>query len=129
MQEWSQFMDTGTERYLLGDFPGAEKGYRAALQEAKLIFEVDDERYLLNLSLLASVLCLNHNFGAAEPLYERQLQIREERDEQDTSDLAECLEGYARVLSETGRPAEAEPLAARARQIRERLAAGRPADV
>jgi tetratricopeptide (TPR) repeat protein len=129
MQEWSQFMDTGTERYLLGDFPGAEKGYRAALEEAKSIFEVDDERYLLNLSLLASVLCLNQNFTAAEPLYRRQLQIREDRNEQDTSDLAECLEGYARVLSETGRPQEAEPLATRARRIREHLAGGRPADV
>ena len=128
MQEWSQFMDTGTERYLLGDFPGAEKGYRAALEEAKLIFEVDDERYLLNLSLLASVLCLNSNFTAAEPLYQRQLEIRQERNETDTSDLAECLEGYARVLTEIGRPEEAEPFAARARRIRERLSAGRPAD-
>ncbi|MGD2063944.1 MAG: tetratricopeptide repeat protein [Nitrospirota bacterium] len=128
MQEWSQFMDTGTERYLLGDFPGAEKGYRAALEEAKLIFEVDDERYLLNLSLLASVLCLNSNFAAAEPLYHRQLEIREERNEMDTSDLAECLEGYARVLTEIGRPEEAEPLAARARRIREWLSAGHPDD-
>jgi tetratricopeptide (TPR) repeat protein len=128
MQEWSQFMDTGTERYLLGDFPGAEKGYRAALEEAKSVFAVDDERYLLNLSLLASVLCLNHNFAAAEPLYQRQLKIREDRDETDTKDLAECLEGYARVLSEIGRPDEAEPLAARAQGIREHLARGRVAD-
>jgi tetratricopeptide (TPR) repeat protein len=129
MQEWSQFMDTGTERYLLGDFPGAEKGYRAALEEAKSIFAVEDERYLLNLSLLASVLCLNNNFTAAEPLYQRQLKIREEREEGDTSDLAECLEGYARVLSETGRPEAAEPLAARARRIRQLLAGGRSIDV
>lgn len=126
MQEWSQFMDAGTERYLLGDFPGAEKGYRAALQEAKEIFEKNDERFLLNLSLLASVLSLLGDQFAAESLYLQQLAIREARGEEGTSDLAECLEGYAHVLRETGRADQAEPLAARARMIREQVQRSRP---
>jgi tetratricopeptide (TPR) repeat protein len=126
MQEWSQFMDTGTERYLLGVFAGAAKGYRAALQEAKEVFEKTDERFLLNLSLLASVLSLLGDHYAAESLYQRQLAIREEREEEGTSDLAECLEGYAHCLRETGRADQAEPLAARARAIREQVQRNRP---
>jgi len=63
---------------------------------------------------------------AAESLYRRQLEIREERGEEGTSDLAECLEGYAHVLRETGRGDQAEPMAARARAIREQVQRNRP---
>lgn len=124
MQEWSQYMDTGTERFLRGDFPGAEKGFRAALQEAKEILEPTDDRFLLNLSMLAMVLSLQGRYLEAEPLYQRQLAIRDGLATTDTSDMAECLEGYAQALRETGRVAEAEEMVLRAGKIRQRLAAG-----
>jgi tetratricopeptide (TPR) repeat protein len=121
MQEWSQHMDTGTERYLKGDLAGAEKGYREAYEEAKEIFAPHDERLLLTLAMLAMALTLQGRLKEAEPLYQRQLDLREAAGLPEDCGLAECLEGYGQVLAGTGRQAEGDAMKRRAAAIRGRL--------
>jgi tetratricopeptide (TPR) repeat protein len=54
----------------------------------------------------------------AEPLLKRALEIRERTLGPEHADVAATLEDYAMLLRETGRAAEAEVYAARAKAIR-----------
>ncbi len=61
------------------------------------------------------------NYDRAEPLYRRVLEVEERALGPDHPDIATTLEKYALLLRATGNEADAGPLEARARIIREKL--------
>jgi len=122
MAGWSELMSGGTEHYLKGELTDAVHVFRDALGEAEALFPEDDSRYLLSLSMVATVLALTGEHDEAEVLYRRQLTIREEAEMEEDADLAECLEGLARCVRARGDDAEGEVLEARGRAVRAGLA-------
>jgi len=118
MAGWSELMSGGTEHYLKGELADAVQVFREALAAAEGLFAEDDSRYLLSLSMVATVLALTGDHDEAEALYRRQLTIREEAELEADADLAECLEGLARCVRARGDGAEGEVLEARARAVR-----------
>ena len=73
------------------------------------------------------MLCKMGEFEEAHSKYKKALAICEKAHGADHPDVAVSLVGLARVFYETGKPAQAEPLLARALKIRtEKLGADHP---
>ncbi|MFP3868115.1 MAG: tetratricopeptide repeat protein, partial [Desulfobacteraceae bacterium] len=78
------------------------------------------------LNNLAGLYNAQRQYAAAEPLYQRALQIDEKALGPNYPDLATDLENYAALLRKMGRDAEADPLEARARAIQAKHARENP---
>ncbi len=69
------------------------------------------------------------HYSEAEPLFVQTIRLREELFGLDHVDLAETLDGYAKLLRATGRDDEAEPIEARARRIRANELSTKPGEL
>jgi len=87
-------------------YPEAEELYRKALK-------LRDQDDLDNLHNLTLVLEAQEKFKDAEPVYRRALAIVDVPNPEDTERLTDLLSGYAAVLRQLKRPAEAARIEAR----------------
>ncbi|HBB41698.1 MAG TPA: hypothetical protein DC005_09845, partial [Proteobacteria bacterium] len=90
MAGWSELMSGGTEHFLKGELADAVVVFRDALAEAEQLFAETDERRLLSLTMLATVLALTGEHAAAESIYRHQLAIREAAAMAEDAGLAEA---------------------------------------
>jgi tetratricopeptide (TPR) repeat protein len=72
------------------------------------------------LAMLASALRNQKKYAEAEPLFQRALQIQEQKLGADHPDLIVTLQAYAILLERTGRKADAKKLETRAKDIRKK---------
>ncbi len=104
-----------------GDYAGAEVQFRTALATFERIGQQDGVAWTLN-----DMALLNQRRGdtaTAESYFQRAIATFEANVSTSHPDLAEFLDNYAGLLRQSGRSAEAEPLAKRAAAIR----SGQPA--
>jgi len=116
---WEDLQRAAKSAYRQGDYNGAVINMRAALEEAER-FDPEDPRLTVTLNNLAGLYWDRGNYGAAEPLYERSLAIREKALDPDHPDVAQSLENYAALMRKTGHDDEAVKLERRAATIRKK---------
>ena len=78
----------------------------------------EDFRVAITLNILAGYYRTIERYKEAEPLYERALSVAESRWAPNHPRVAQVLENYSLLLSQTGRVNEAALLAGRAAAIR-----------
>ena len=100
-------------KWVIGDFEGAERGFRDAEQTSGELGLAEDQTYWL--IALADVQGLQHRFSEAEATGRKALSLAETHD--DKSTLVTCLSILARNALSTDRLQEAEKLNQRAREI------------
>ncbi len=80
-----------------------------------------------SLNNLAEFYRAQGRYAEAEPLYQRSLAVWENTFGPNYPEVTTCLVNYAALLRNTGRVDEATEMEARARAIRDKLAATSPA--
>ena len=99
-----------------GQYAAAEPYLTRALAIKEQLLGPNDSEVGLSAHNLGLLYVAQERYDQAEPLLRRAVAVREQQPE--SLDLAKSLEQYAGVLRKRGRPAEAEPLEARAKAIR-----------
>jgi len=116
---WEDLQRAAKSAYRQGDYNGAVINMRAALEEAER-FGPEDPRLTVTLNNLAGLYWDRGNYGAAEPLYERSLAIREKALGPNHPDVAQSLNSLAVLYWAQGNYGAAEPLYMRSLTIREK---------
>jgi tetratricopeptide (TPR) repeat protein len=106
----------------LSRYEEAEPLYKHAIEIYEYSQDRNVARWLYGLALLYNNLAILYQhlsrYEEAEPLYQWALGIFEKALGPEHPNVATCLENYASLLRSMGRPEKAEPLQARAMEIR-----------
>ena len=114
---WRTYSSAGLEAFANGEVAKAEYFLTAAVKDAER-HGPEDFRVAITLNILAGYYRTLERYKEAEPLYERALSVAESRWAPNHPRVAQVLENYSLLLSQTGRVNEAALLAGRAAAIR-----------
>ena len=117
---WEDQMRAGIQAYQKGNYPQAERHWKAGLEEAKE-FGSEDPRLATSLNNLALLYKIQGKYAEAEPLYQRSLTIREKVLGPEHPNVALSLNNLAALYQAQGKYAEAVPLFQRSLTILEKV--------
>jgi tetratricopeptide (TPR) repeat protein len=108
--DWQRMKVAGETALAVNNYGGAEKELSGALREAEK-FAAGDARMADTLRSLAGLYCIRGQFNRAEPLYERELRVREKAFGGEHPEVVACVGKLAQFYLNHGAPAKGDKLA------------------
>jgi tetratricopeptide (TPR) repeat protein len=111
LTEWQKLKSSGETALAVNNYGLAERDLQAALHEAEK-FGQADARLADTLRSLAGLYCIRGQFNRAEPLYERELRVREKSFGGEHPDVVACVGKLSQFYMNHGNQAKGDHLAA-----------------